>query len=70
MLLTLLDNPAGNDKRNGILTQRSMENFLSSVERRAYAIAVTSLSDREDALDIVQEAMTQLVVSYAHKPCD
>ncbi|WP_438958123.1 hypothetical protein [Porticoccus sp.] len=46
-----------------------MENFLSSVERRAYAIAVTSLTDREDALDIVQEAMTQLVVSYAHKPC-
>jgi RNA polymerase sigma-70 factor (ECF subfamily) len=69
MLLTLLDNPA-NDKRNRTLTQQSMENFLSSVERRAYAIAVTSLSDREDALDIVQEAMTQLVVSYAHKPCD
>ncbi len=68
ILLTLLDNPTGNDKRNGTLTQQSMENFLSSVERRAYAIAVTSLTDREDALDIVQEAMTQLVVSYAHKP--
>ncbi|WP_461482680.1 RNA polymerase sigma factor, partial [Porticoccus sp.] len=37
-------------------------------ERRAYGMALTALGDREDALDVVQEAMTQLVVSYADRP--
>lgn len=68
MQLALSNNLIDDDKRNGTLTQHSLENFLSSVERRAYAIALTSLADREDALDIVQEAMTQLVASYAQKP--
>ncbi|WP_438952686.1 hypothetical protein [Porticoccus sp.] len=53
MQLLLWDNLIDDDERNRALTQQSLENFLSSVERRAYAIALTSLADREDALDIV-----------------
>lgn len=53
--------------RGKILELQSLENFLLSVERRAYRIAVVSLLHREDALDAVQEAMTQLVARYRDK---
>lgn len=45
-----------------------MDSFLASVERRAFAIALTVLRDREEALDAVQDAMLRLVRHYGHKP--
>lgn len=68
----MLQNPCSglevNSERSDILTRQPLETFLLSIERRAYGMALSHLGDREDALDAVQEAMTQLVVSYADRP--
>lgn len=45
-----------------------MDAFLRSVERRAYVTAFLATRDREDALDIVQNAMTDLFRRYHRKP--
>jgi RNA polymerase sigma-70 factor, ECF subfamily len=42
--------------------------FLAGVERRAFRMAQIATSRREDALDLVQEAMTRLVERYADAP--
>ncbi len=47
-----------------------LNQFLASVEKRAYAMAVTSVKEREDALDIVQDVMMTLARKYARKPSD
>ena len=44
-----------------------LDEFLSGVERRAYRMAYIASGNREDALDLVQEAMCKLVEKYAHK---
>jgi RNA polymerase sigma-70 factor (ECF subfamily) len=46
----------------------SLDDFLSQVERRAYRTAVLSTRKPADALDIVQDAMTQLVQHYRARP--
>ena len=46
----------------------SLEQFLSQVERRAYRSALLSTRKSADALDIVQDAMTQLVQHYRVQP--
>lgn len=56
--------------KDGFLEQQALENFLISVERRAYRMAVVSLGNREDAMDVVQEAMMQLVTRYGNKSSD
>lgn len=45
-----------------------MEVFLRQVEFRAYRIATLSVRDRDEALDIVQDAMIRLVRRYAQRP--
>ena len=45
-----------------------MEAFLREVESRAYRIALVSVRDRDEALDIVQDAMIRLVRRYAQRP--
>jgi RNA polymerase sigma-70 factor (ECF subfamily) len=47
--------------------QHAMDNFLASVERRAFLMARTALGNEEDALDTVQDAMMMLVRKYRHK---
>ncbi len=47
--------------------RQALDDFLASVERRAYAMAKVAVGDREEALDIVQDAMMKLVQLYAHK---
>ena len=49
-------------------TKRRLDAFLAQVERRAYRMALIATRHRDDALDIVQDAMFKLVSSYAHKP--
>ncbi len=53
-----------------ILKPQAMEHFLMSVERRAFAIARAAVGNRDDALDIVQEAMMQLAHRYSDRALD
>lgn len=46
----------------------SLEQFLSGIERRAYRSALLGTRKSADALDIVQDAMTQLVQHYRAQP--
>jgi RNA polymerase sigma-70 factor (ECF subfamily) len=45
--------------------EQEIEAFLKSVERRAFRLAELSLRHPDDALDVVQDAMLQLVRHYA-----
>ncbi len=45
-----------------------MEHFLSSIERQAFRMALFSCHDRDDALDLVQDAMCKFVAKYSSKP--
>jgi len=47
---------------------RELERFLADVERKAYRMAQIGLRNDQDALDAVQDAMLQLVHSYATRP--
>ncbi|HUQ08990.1 MAG TPA: RNA polymerase sigma factor [Steroidobacteraceae bacterium] len=51
-------------------TSRALEQFLISVERRAFKIARLGLRNDDDALDAVQDAMMKLVQSYASRPAE
>jgi RNA polymerase sigma-70 factor (ECF subfamily) len=45
--------------------EQEIEAFLKSVERRAFRVAELSLRHPDDALDVVQDSMLQLVRHYA-----
>src|SRR5882672_11811626 len=47
---------------------RALDQFLASVERKAFRIAQIALRHEDDALDAVQDAMLRLVRSYARRP--
>ena len=47
---------------------RALDQFLASVERKAFRIAQIALRHEDDALDAVQDAMLRLVRSYASRP--
>ena len=45
-----------------------LDRFLEQVERRAFKQAMFALRNEETALDVVQDAMLRLVVSYSGRP--
>jgi RNA polymerase sigma-70 factor, ECF subfamily len=45
----------------------SLDEFLAGVERRAFRMAEIALGHREDAFDVLQDAMIKLL-QYQHKP--
>lgn len=59
----------GDDDGAGALP-RDLDAFLAGVERRAYRVAEIALGHREDALDVVQEAMIKLVRYRARPAAD
>ena len=50
--------------------EEQLNRFLADVERRALRIAEIGVRDRDEALDIVQNAMIKLVRKYADRPED
>src|SRR5687768_4527884 len=52
------------------MTSRALDQFLLSVEKRAFKIAQLGLRNDADALDAVQDAMMKLVQSYAARPAE
>lgn len=50
--------------------QEELNRFLAGVERRALRYAEIAVRDRDDAMDIVQEAMIKLARNYAGKPSE
>ena len=50
-------------------TPRDMDAFLASVERRAFRLAELALGQRDDALDVAQEAMIRLL-RYQQRPAE
>jgi len=51
-------------------SRREIEEFLASVERRAFRMAQISTGNSEDALDLVQDTMLIWVRKYSEKPED
>ena len=47
-----------------------MDEFLRDIERRALRMAEFSTGNRDDGLEIVQEAMLGLVKSYSNRPAN
>ena len=56
----------GHAYNGGVALDKSqaLDQFLAQVERRAYRMAFIAVGRREDALDMVQDAMTRLVQRY------
>src|SRR6187549_1807468 len=53
-----------------LMASRALEQFLSSVEKRAFKIAQLGLRNDDDALDAVQDSMMKLVQSYGARPAE
>ncbi len=62
-----LTDPTAADAGGYATLPATIDEFLASIERRAFRLAELGLGHREDALDAVQEAMIKLV-QYRHRP--
>jgi len=51
-----------------LASEQELDDFLRSVERRAFKRTAYTVRDDEAALDIVQDAMMRLVERYADRP--
>src|SRR5690348_3524500 len=64
------DSGVERSRDQGLMTSRALDQFLASVEKRAFKIAQLGLRNDDDALDAVQDAMMKLVQSYGTRPED
>ncbi len=62
---------SGHRKGAGTLQrERELNRFFAEVEKRALRIAEISIRDRDEALDLVQDAMIQLARKYASRAAE
>ncbi len=50
-----------------LLADVTLDDFLAAIEKRAFAMARVAVRSHEDALEIVQDAMSQLALRYAQR---
>ena len=55
-------------QESGTATQLELDSFLAGVQGRAFRIAQIATANKEDALDLVQDAMFKLVEKYSERP--
>jgi RNA polymerase sigma-70 factor (ECF subfamily) len=68
LALSIARGEMGLDREGTLDSGVAIEAFLREVESRAYRIAVMNIRDRDEALDIVQDAMIRLVRRYSGRP--
>jgi RNA polymerase sigma-70 factor, ECF subfamily len=68
LALSIARHEASLDGGRALDSGAAIEAFLREVEARAYRIALVNVRDRDEALDIVQDAMIRLVRRYAARP--
>lgn len=64
------DYPGRLEAAEGLDHVAELDAFLREVEKRAYRIALVTVRDADETLDIVQEAMLSLALRYARRPAD
>lgn len=52
-----------------LASRAELSAFLEGIEKRAFKQAMYTLRNEETALDVVQDAMLKLSVSYGDRPC-
>jgi RNA polymerase sigma-70 factor (ECF subfamily) len=68
MELTMLFEPGFADEETTLDQSADLDAFLRRVEGSAFRIAMVSVRDRDEALDIVQDTMLRLATRYAARP--
>jgi RNA polymerase sigma-70 factor (ECF subfamily) len=68
LALSIARHEASLGREGALISGAPIEAFLREVEGRAYRIALVQIRDRDEALDIVQDAMIRLVQRYARRP--
>jgi RNA polymerase sigma-70 factor (ECF subfamily) len=68
LALSIAQREAGLGREGALDSGALIEAFLREVEARAYRIALVNVRERDEALDVVQDAMIRLVRHYRHRP--
>ena len=64
----LLVESQGLQRKHDLDQVEQLDAFLANVQGRAYRIAQIATGSKEDALDVVQDAMFKLVEKYSERP--